>query len=158
MKSGTHANKNRKRQQLMTYEKISIITVNFAIKKIKHRSKFEHFSAENHILLESFVASRYIYFNPDFDKFDEIMRKYVNIYNKKYDEIGVYCLIKMITNTNNIEYIRTVPKHYVFYINSSLKNSFFNRIKKERDNSSKMVEMRITFVSSYRFMSCAELN
>ena len=48
--------------------------------------------------------NRYIILNPVFDKVDDIMRKYVIIYNKKYDQYGVGCLMKLLTNTNIIKY------------------------------------------------------
>ena len=54
-------------------------------KTIKHTSKYKRIKSENHISSESSFIGRYIILNPDFDKVDEIMRKYVNIYNKKHD-------------------------------------------------------------------------
>ena len=59
------------------------------------------------------------------------MVKYVNIYNKK-KQYGNRCLLKLLTNTNNIKYIRitTRPNHqYSFYSNKKL---ILNRIKKRK--------------------------
>ena len=53
-------------------------------KKIKHTSKYENFNSENHPSSGCSIISRYILLNLDFDKVDEIMRKFVNFYNKKY--------------------------------------------------------------------------
>ena len=81
------------------------------------------------------------------------MRKYVNIYNKKYDEFGVLCLFKMLTKTNNIKHIRIILISHMHYLHCIPTKLILNRINKMSDNLSKIVEMRITFVSSSRFMT-----
>ena len=81
------------------------------------------------------------------------MRKYVNIFNKKYDIFGVHCLFKMLTKTNNIKYIRMTPKYHMHYLHCIPTKLVLYRLNKESDNFSKIVEMRITFVSSSRFMT-----
>ena len=49
--------------------------------------------SQHHISLKDSNKSRYIFLNPDFIKIDEIMKKYVNIWNKKLDFLGVCCSI-----------------------------------------------------------------
>ena len=46
-------------------------------------SKNKHFKSEYHLSSECSFMRRYIIFNPDFIKIDEIMRIYVNFYDKK---------------------------------------------------------------------------
>ena len=81
------------------------------------------------------------------------MRKYVNIHNKEYYEYTVYCLFKLITSTNKIKYIKTISLSNLVYLHHIPTKIILRRINKESDKFSKVVQMRITFVSSYRFMS-----
>ena len=74
------------------------------------------------------------------------MKKYVNIYNKKYDDFVVHCLLKLLTNTNNIKYIRMIPRYYMYYILFTPRNFIWRRINKERSIFSKVDEMRITLL------------
>ena len=65
----------------------------------------------------------------------------------------MYCLFKFLTETNNVKYIRLTPTsnlHYSYYNPAKI---IFNRINKMSDNLSKIVEIRITFVSCSRFMT-----
>ena len=62
----------------------------------KYISKYKHIKSKIHITLEDAIISRYIILNSDFDKVEEIIRNYVNIYNKKYDNYGVFCLLKLL--------------------------------------------------------------
>ena len=55
---------------------------NFCDKTIKRTSKYKQFESENQISSESSIICRYIFLEPHFDKFDEMKRKYVNIYKK----------------------------------------------------------------------------
>ena len=86
---------------------------------IKRISKNKYFKSENHISSENSFIGRYIILNPDFDKVDEIMRKFVNSYTEKYNHYVVRCLKKILTNTNSIKQIRITTKtnlHYTQYI------------------------------------------
>ena len=108
-------------------------------KTIKLSSKYKHNKSENHITLEGAIIRRYIILNPDFDRVYEIMRKYVNMYNKNYDRFNVYCLFKVITKTNNIRNIRLPPRPYIHYLYCILTKSVLNRINTERDNISRIL-------------------
>ena len=70
-----------------------------------------------------------------------------------YYQYGVRCFSKLLTNTSNVRYIRITTRsnfHISFYVPKRL---ILVRIKKEEDHFSKILEMRISFISSYRFMS-----
>ena len=56
---------------------------NLCDKIIKCISKVKHFKSEYHISSENSIIRSCIILNPDFDKVDEVLRKYINIYNKK---------------------------------------------------------------------------
>ena len=49
-------------------------------------------------------------FNPNFDQFDEILKSYINIYNKKCENYLVSCVLKLLTTTNRVRYIRVITK------------------------------------------------
>ena len=75
------------------------------------------------------------------------MRKYVKIYNKNYDHHGVWCLIKILTYTNNNKYFRIITKsnlHYSHYIPEKI---LLKRIDKDGNNFSQKLEMKISFMS-----------
>ena len=52
-------------------------------KTLKHSSKYKHNKSKYHIHLERRIIRRYIILNPDFDRFYEIVDKYVINYTKK---------------------------------------------------------------------------
>ena len=122
-------------------------------KTLKLSSKYKQYKSENHTMLERRIIRRYLILNPDSDRMYDIVRKYVNIYNKKYDGSDVYCLFKMITKTNNIKYIRLPPRPHIHYLYCILTKSVLKRINKERDNISRILEMRITFVSQSKYVT-----
>ena len=81
------------------------------------------------------------------------MRKYVNIFIKKYDQYGVRCLLKLLTNTNNIKYFRITTKSNLHYTHYLLKNLLLKRNDKDGNNFSQILELRVSFIKSYRCMS-----
>ena len=120
---------------------------------IKRMCKNKHFETEIHISSESSIIRRYIFLNPGFDKVDEIMRKDVIMYNKKHDQYGVRCLLKLITNKNNIKYIRITTNSILHYTHYVPKRLILKRIDRDGNNFSQVLEIRISFINSYRFMS-----
>ena len=65
----------------------------------------------------------------------------------------MYCLFKLITSTNKIKYIKTISLSNLVYSHHIPTKLIFRRINEEIDNLSNIDEMRITFVSSPRFMT-----
>ena len=124
-------------------------------KTINQSSKTKHFKTKIHKTLETSIIRRYVILNPDFDEIREIVRKYVNLYTKKYHEFYVYCLFKTLSKSNTIKYIRLPIRHYVqyLYICTNLQYSVMKKIDKEKDNISSVYQMRITFVGNLRFMT-----
>ena len=119
----------------------------------KHTSKYKLFKSGNRISSENIIISKYKFLNPDFEEVDEIMRKNVNIYNKISDQYGVRCLLYLLTNTNNIKYIRITTKtnlHHSYYVPEK---KILKRINKDDNNFSQILEKRIGFFNSCRFMS-----
>ena len=63
---------------------------------------------------------RYIIQNLDFHKVDNIIKKYVNNHFKKYEEYDVHCLLKILTTTNRVRYIRIRPPiKFLLYLSCS---------------------------------------
>ena len=120
---------------------------------MKPSSKYKHNKSKYHIGLENRIIRRYIILNPDFDRVEEMVIKYVNDYTKNYITFNVYCLFKTLTKTSNIKYIRISPTLYILSIYYFLSNIKTNIINKKRDIISKILEMRITFVSIKIFMT-----
>ena len=53
---------------------------------MKFLPKDKHFHCKTHTPFTNSIIMRYIILNPNFDKIDEITRKYVCDRNKKYEE------------------------------------------------------------------------
>ena len=71
---------------------------NLCYKTINLKSKHKHFKSKIHKFLEDFIILRYIAENPDINQLNEIMKKYVNIYNKKYYFYQIRCVLKVLVN------------------------------------------------------------
>ena len=84
-------------------------------KLVKIRSKKKHLKARDHKSLSESIIFRYNNLNPDFTKVDEILSKYVNVYNESYEQYEVRCLLKLLNNKNDIKYIRISPKSNLHY-------------------------------------------
>ena len=118
-------------------------------RKLKPSSKYKHNKSKHYFGLDNRIIRRYIKLNPDFDRVNEIVNKYVIIYTKKYVTFDVYCLFKILTKTNNIEYIRLPQRPHMIYVYFLLSRLITNGINK-RD---KILSMRITFVSLKNFVT-----
>ena len=59
----------------------------------------------------------------------------------------------MLTRTNNFKYITLPIADFAFYLYAILPKSILEKINKDSNNLSKILEMRITFVSNSRFMT-----
>ena len=84
---------------------------------------------------------------------DEIKRKHVYSYNKKIDQYGVHCLLKLITNTNKSKYIRITTKFNLNYSNYIPEKKILGRIERDGNRFSQLIEIRTSCISSYIFMS-----
>ena len=51
-----------------------------------NKSNYKHSKSITHETLNMSLLRRYIILNPIFDEIDEIMKRYINIYNTKYEE------------------------------------------------------------------------
>ena len=85
-----------------------------------------------HEMLSESVMKRYIIQDPTIKNIDEILRRFINICNKKYERYLVSCVLKLLTTTNCVRHIRINEKLILdFFLNFS-KNSIFSRINQDR--------------------------
>ena len=84
------------------------------------------------------------------NQIDEMMKKYVNIYNKNFERFSVSCVLKLLTTTNRVRYIKNNTKLNLEYF---FDFSILSRINQYRYNFPHICEMRITFSSYFRGMT-----
>ena len=97
-------------------------------------------------MLNESIMTRYFIQDPNINDIDEILRKYNNISNKKYEWYLVTCVLKLLTTTNNAKHIRINEKLNLEYIFKFSKNSILSRIIQDRYHFSHVYEIRIFFI------------
>ena len=102
----------------------------------------------NHTWHEESIIRKYIFSNPDFDEIDRILRKYVNVHNKKNENFEIMFSFKLLTTRKSVRYINIASNS-----DTVLKNSMLSEIDKKRHHFSRIVEMQISFISSIRKMT-----
>ena len=76
---------------------------NEQIKKNHSQSKTRKTLAESNIRIYNIL-------NSIFDQIDEIMKRYINIYHKKYEHYSVRYVLKLLTITNRVGFIRIITR------------------------------------------------
>ena len=109
-------------------------------KIIKQEINDKHFESDCHKLYNQFTIKRYIVENPNYNKFSGIIKKYVDIHNKKCSFFHFICVKKVDDN----HYIRQRPLTNL---------DFRGETDKIRCNFPQILERRIIFASCYRFMT-----
>ena len=159
LKSQTHTNIIRKREQLMllisnnllylnTYWRCELCDniMNPELRNKQLETKF-HSSFINSIL------RRYIIPNPNSKKNDDMIRKYFIIHNKKDNNFQVVFLLKLLMPSNQNKYIRIQRSNRCYRLRIT-QASFFSKIKIIKEQYySQVLELRITFVSSSKNMT-----
>ena len=111
-------------------------------------SKYKHVKSMNHTWHEESIIRRYIFSNPDFDEIDRVLRKYVNVHNKKNENFQIICSFNLLTTRKSVRYINIASNSDIV-----LKNSMLSEIDKKRHDFSRISEMRSSFISSIRNMT-----
>ena len=83
---------------------------NLCDKSIKEKSKCNHLKSIDYEILDESIIRRFIFRKPNVNDIDGILRKYITIYNKKYQQYSVSCEINLLTTTNRIRHIRINEK------------------------------------------------
>ena len=76
------------------------------------------------------------------------MKKYINNYNTKNERYSVDCVIKLLTTTNRVRYIRINARLILDYILNFSKISILSKNNQDHYYFSHEYEMRFTFTSS----------
>ena len=118
-----------------------------------NKSKNNHLKSINHERLDEAIIRRYIIPNPNINQIDEILKKYVMNYKEKYERYSVDCVLKFLTTTNRVRYIRTNTRVNLDYFFNFSENSIFSKIKEDLCYFSQSCDIRITFSSSFRDMT-----
>ena len=105
---------------------------NLCDKSIMDKSKYNHLKSISHKMLSEYNLRRYIIQNPKIIDIDEIMRKQIVIYNKKLERYSVSCVLKLLTATNCVRYMRINTRLNLGYIFNLSKNSILFRTNRDR--------------------------
>ena len=81
-----------------------------------NKPKYNHLKSITQKTLDESIMRRYIVLNAIFDQIDEILKRYINTYIKKFENFLVSCVLKPLTFTNRVRYI---------IINTKLNLDFF---------------------------------
>ena len=102
--------------------------------------------------LNSFMR-RYIIPNPNSNKIDDIIRKYLKIHWEKYKKLQVVLLLQILLPSNQIKYFRIQRSSYRYRL--CLPDAcFFSRMKTIKENFySQIIEIRNTFSSPSKNMT-----
>ena len=101
-------------------------------KIMKSLSEEKHFKFEIHTAFTNSILMRFIVRNVNFKEIGELLRKYVNNHIEKYEEYDVHCLLKLLTTTNRVRYIRIKPRSSLQYSFFVPENLFLSKINPER--------------------------
>ena len=106
-----------------------------------------HLESKYHSSLVNSIIRNYIIANPTPNKIDDIIRKYVIVHLEKYEKFKVILLLKLLTPSNQIKYIRIQrsSSHYKIRLHNPI---FFSKNKIIQEQLfSQILELRITFAS-----------
>ena len=118
-------------------------------KSIKIKSEKRHQKSQNHQALTKSINSRYYIKNPNFVDVEELLRKYVNDYNKKSGLYLIICKFENIFNdlTYDFKISRMYNSHPYYYLRNTLisKIDYFTI---EAHNFSHISKMTLTFITN----------
>ena len=112
---------------------------------MKPSSKYKHVKSMNHTWYEESIIRRYNFSNPDFDEIDRILRKFVKIHYKKYEKFEIICSFKLLTTRKRVRFINIASNSDIV-----LKKPMLFEIDKKRLYFPRIIEKRISFISSIR--------
>ena len=117
------------------------------------KSKYEHFNSKTHDYLDKSTLKKYKIQNITKIQVDEIMNKWIINYNKNNVFHQVQCFLKLLTTSNHARNIRIKPEVIVHFLFQVPKKLILTRINKDRYLFSRILELRITFISSFKDMT-----
>ena len=94
----------------------------------RNKSKYNHLKSATHKTLDESIIRRFVVLNPIFEKIDGKLSRYFIIYIKTYERYLVGCVLKLLTTTSHVRYIK-IDLDYFFNFS---KNSILSRIIQDR--------------------------
>ena len=122
----------------------------FCDKSMLNKEKYKHSCTINHKTLDESIIGRYYNFNPNVDYVHEKMKGYIIIHKKNFELNGVQCVLKLLTPTHRVRYVKINTKLTLDYLFNFSKTSLLSRINQNWYYFSHFYERRITFSSSVR--------
>ena len=122
-------------------------------KSMTNKSKYSQLKSIGHKILDESIIRRYSVLNPNNNQIDAIMKKHINGSNMKDERCSVDCVLKLITTTNRVRYIRISTRPNLDYFLNFSKNSILSKKNQDHYCFSHVYEKRITFSSSFRDMT-----
>ena len=68
----------------------------------KINPNFNHSKSIGHEVQNESILRRIFFRKPNINDIDEILRKYINIYGRNYQQYSVSCVLKLLTITNHV--------------------------------------------------------
>ena len=110
-----------------------------------------HLESKYHSPLVNSSIRRYFIANPIPNKIDDIIRKYLKVHFEKYEKFNVTLLLKLLTLSNQIKYIRIQCSNSRFKI--CVPNAFFFSKIIKKQLYSQILGIGITFVNLSKNMT-----
>ena len=101
-------------------------------KSLMKKSKDKHSKSLTHHKLDMPIIRRYIILKPIISEVDEIMKRYINICKKKYQQYEVRYILNLLTTANRVRYFRVNTKLKLDYSLNFPENSILSRIDQDR--------------------------
>ena len=106
-------------------------------------TKHKQIKSRKHTNLEDFFIMRFIVENHDSTQLNGIMKRYIDVHNKKYDLNHVRCVLE-VNDNQYLTYKLMLNLDFTTYPNITIEN---------QPCFSQVLELRITFISSHRHMT-----
>ena len=124
-------------------------------KSIKIRSKKKHLNSKNHKSLTKSIICKYTIENPSFLHIENILKNYVNDYNKKFEFYLISCKWKLHFSDTIIN-VKSDRLYNIFHAGWNLGRYLISRIEYFESNGLKfshISELNIVFITDLRNMT-----
>ena len=123
------------------------------------KSKRKHLVYKFRKRLYHSIVTRYSIKNPDFFKIEDILKKHIDDYQKKFEYFAIICEWKLVFDNNNI-FCEKTKEYYNIYPILNLKLFLLEKINYyEHDYKFSLIsEKKITFITNLRCMTWSKLH
>ena len=124
-------------------------------KSIKIRSKKRHINSKNHKSLTKSIICKYTIENPSFLHIENILKNYVDDYNKKFEFYLIFCKWKLHFS-DTINNVKSVRLYNIFRAGWNLRRNLMSKIEYLENDGHKfshISEMNIVFLTDLRNMT-----